>query len=103
MFLLIPSQASEKTQLNPTLHSTMFLLIRYTVFNYPISMANFTFHNVSINTNPPPNLIRKCELFTFHNVSINTGDRIFGEYTVETLHSTMFLLIHMRSAFASGQ
>ena len=28
----------------------MYLLIRYTVFNYPVSMAKFTFHNVSINS-----------------------------------------------------
>ena len=38
--------------------------------------------------------ITKGELyFTFHNVSINTDSEIEGIFDIDTLHSTMFLLI----------
>ena len=38
--------------------------------------------------------------FTFHNVSINTDIEEINETTDQSLHSTMFLLIHMLTALA---
>ena len=53
------------------LHSTMFLLIRQGLFLY-----------------------KEENQFTFHNVSINTEYDISGVIDKYNLHSTMFLLIH---------
>ena len=55
-----------------SLHSTMFLLILGDIGSGEIA-ADFTFHNVSINTTRGK--LWKCHesAFTFHNVSINTA------------------------------
>ena len=71
MFLLIRYIAKHCSILYKTLHSTMFLLIR---------MAFYHRHNEKI-------------IFTFHNVSINTDKYKDGNVVRWTLHSTMFLLI----------
>ena len=54
---------------------------------------SFTFHNVSINTNDNLNKTPADKVFTFHNVSINTRRLEFRLIRLNTLHSTMFLLI----------
>ena len=54
-----------------TLHSTMFLLIRFVADGRFCSKISFTFHNVSINTFLP----------------------ILAQVSLLSLHSTMFLLI----------
>ena len=56
---------------------------------------SFTFHNVSINTNDNLNKTPADKVFTFHNVSINTRRLEFRLIRLNTLHSTMFLLILM--------
>ena len=71
MFLLIRSGIYVSDECYKTLHSTMFLLIRV-VKHQKESLMNFTFHNVSINT--------------------ETREAIQG-VNYNTLHSTMFLLI----------
>ena len=76
-----------------SLHSTMFLLIRYTL-HCPVRFAIvFTFHYVSINTQPLLSPVRCSYAFTFHYVSINTILTMFHRCSLLTLHSTMFLLI----------
>ena len=79
------------------LHSTMFLLIREAL-DREVSFVNFTFHNVSINTDTVAPKSRVVLSFTFHNVSINTNivNTILKRYI--TLHSTMFLLIQVDTA-----
>ena len=57
----------------------------------------FTFHNVSINTVDTFNSVVSGISFTFHNVSINTSFDAAKGGTLAPLHSTMFLLIHVRS------
>ena len=59
----------------------------------PISV--FTFHNVSINTVLSAEIIKAMCLFTFHNVSINTETMQVLTVIHSTLHSTMFLLIRL--------
>ena len=58
-----------------------------------ITFLFFTFHNVSINTAPVGAYEVNYDFFTFHNVSINTGGMPQGNGPMQTLHSTMFLLI----------
>ena len=54
------------------LHSTMFLLIpEFGTIAQPFG-GFFTFHNVSINTMIPFQMMQDAINFTFHNVSINT-------------------------------
>ena len=55
------------------LHSTMFLLIREHNTISGRGPFDFTFHNVSINTEHRISLICITASFTFHNVSINTA------------------------------
>ena len=55
----------------------------------------FTFHNVSINTTLIKILKLGQEYFTFHNVSINTMCVRCSRKLLQTLHSTMFLLIRI--------
>ena len=50
MFLLIRVFLVAKQKFNTTLHSTMFLLIPSLLPEVNTQGANFTFHNVSINT-----------------------------------------------------
>ena len=56
-------------------------------------LYNFTFHNVSINTQSYSFLVTLLSFFTFHNVSINTDKRRQHFFQLISLHSTMFLLI----------
>ena len=73
MFLLIRALAFMFPQMVViSLHSTMFLLIRFNRANNPIHFTDFTFHNVSINTMETARLHSRRKDFTFHNVSINT-------------------------------
>ena len=62
----------------------------------------FTFHNVSINTDPNfwNNHCLTC--FTFHNVSINTVLHLQPRQPRSTLHSTMFLLIQIFLSICGG-
>ena len=50
----------------------MFLLIHESGRNDQRCSEKFTFHNVSINTNPLLKGVIEPVIFTFHNVSINT-------------------------------
>ena len=62
--------------------------------------TNFTFHNVSINTNTTENDMTDYQCFTFHNVSINTAACRQISTACISLHSTMFLLILETLQFA---
>ena len=75
------------------LHSTMFLLIRHQIFDGLILFYDFTFHYVSINTVPGEELSVLPYIFTFHYVSINTFVLLWVLLRLQSLHSTMFLLI----------
>ena len=79
--------------LSRSLHSTMFLLIRTGKNDVPAGKEIFTFHNVSINTEQWDGTCGVMIYFTFHNVSINTALRGATKMELDTLHSTMFLLI----------
>ena len=101
-----------------SLHSTMFLLILIAV-KLLLGLQAFTFHDVSINTDTTQSRKDSVLNFTFHDVSINTsqirrGDAILAFFTfhdvsintptilvklnfLQTLHSTMFLLIRATS------
>ena len=57
--------------------------------------SEFTFHNVSINSNVCPSVAFVIKKFTFHNVSINSEDELEPYKHKWHLHSTMFLLIQM--------
>ena len=98
-----------------TLHSNMFLLIRFwytyllpvvahftfqyvsintiLITGYLLCTITFTFQYVSINTSDQIRGIPSISIFTFQYVSINTGfgslDEVFGY----PFHSNMFLLI----------
>ena len=51
----------------------MFLLILAGTLKTGQSNPDFTFHNVSINTQAMLGVKVDGDFFTFHNVSINTG------------------------------
>ena len=74
------------------LHSNMFLLIPV-IKRSPVSMFEFTFQYVSINTRFARNDDSRRLSFTFQYVSINT--EVDGKSREERfdLHSNMFLLI----------
>ena len=75
----------------------MFLLIQE-IINYEHEVdSNFTFHNVSINTEPVRIPVHERLYFTFHNVSINTESVKISFKDFHTLHSIMFLLIPVSS------
>ena len=57
------------------------------------NIDDFTFHNVSINTNGLCDGFYSMNNFTFHNVSINTKRMEEMDWDLVPLHSTMFLLI----------
>ena len=68
-----------------------------------MSMSSFTFHNVSINTDPSLPLIYPPSIFTFHNVSINTRaphphiiQDLFYHF-LSTLSFTIFLKQNLHS------
>ena len=61
----------------PTLHSTMFLLIRFWKWSGVRLYRSFTFHDVSINTANLTISSVASSLFTFHDVSINTINELF--------------------------
>ena len=42
-------------------------------------------------------MYKLLKIFTFHNVSINTAEITGGAVLYKTLHSTMFLLILLRT------
>ena len=71
----------------------MFLLIRLNGLCYSRLSLHFTFHYVSINTETYRKWNQEIYRFTFHYVSINTQVPEIYHDPVETLHSTMFLLI----------
>ena len=92
MFLLIRSRMISVIYDYLSLHSTMFLLIRGADY-LNLNNSAFTFHYVSINT-PDPLLLQLLKTsFTFHYVSINTASFRILCLSIQTLHSTMFLLI----------
>ena len=84
-----------------SLHSIMFLLIRFFSLSIRFFTSNFTFHNVSINTKSVSHQRYKNSNFTFHNVSINTDAN--GDITpfYAALHSIMFLLILIAATFSA--
>ena len=114
MFLLIRSCKSCIRRNDPSLHSTMFLLILVCIGKVCSSLI-FTFHDVSINTvishlnsvlitalhstmflliqTKKNGTVVRTYLFTFHDVSINTVENDELHRLCATLHSTMFLLI----------
>ena len=59
----------------------------------------FTFHNVSINSQMEFLANKFGYEFTFHNVSINSENNPQGKRELEYLHSTMFLLIQRPVGF----
>ena len=71
----------------------MFLLILAGTLKTGQSNPNFTFHNGSINTRHAVKVYFNALFFTFHNGSINTRWNIAQAQALDTLHSTMFLLI----------
>ena len=71
----------------------MFLLILIVSGLWLWHWKTFTFHNVSINTMIPFQMMQDAINFTFHNVSINTWQRLLLQFWNPSLHSTMFLLI----------
>ena len=71
MFLLVRYPGEPVQRKNGPLHSTMFLLIP--------EAGKFTWEGF--------------KNFTFHNVSINTHIYIYIDFSICSLHSTMFLLI----------
>ena len=79
--------------MDPSLHSTIFLLIQIRPPKMRAYGFFFTFHYVSINTRMATQEDFDKFYFTFHYVSINTR-MLTPEYLRQiTLHSTMFLLI----------
>ena len=73
----------------------MFLLILIGHLHKVRKHKDFTFHNVSINTGDKGEKGDKDDVFTFHNVSINTLGSSDNVLSGRSLHSTMFLLIHL--------
>ena len=74
----------------------MFLLIQNYVINLKKILDYFTFHDVSINTEPVRLPVHERLYFTFHDVSINTSTSRSVRLYKCSLHSTMFLLIQKR-------
>ena len=117
MFLLIPKPSRWSPLPVSHLHSTMFLLIRFSVFHLVYLALKFTFHYVSTYTDFQFRQIPRCTSFTFHYVSTYTEACAYiamrlreftfhyvSTYTkvrdaraaaIEYLHSTMFLLIRI--------
>ena len=74
----------------------MFLLIP--LIRLELScLYTFTFHDVSINTDALRSSFSGSCHFTFHDVSINTNSSEYQNRFINSLHSTMFLLILERS------
>ena len=71
------------------------------MFEIKVNEVNFTFHNVSINTILALDFSASRINFTFHNVSINTAGIVPDYDRYITLHSTMFLLILLKSITTS--
>ena len=71
----------------------MFLLIQDTALVKILLTAEFTVHNVSINSTTLLISTRFSGVFTFHNVSINSRLLLLPSGSQLYLHSTMFLLI----------
>ena len=65
-------------------------------FKYVAPVA-FTFHDGSINCKFATTYSTGYAEFTFHNVSINTDHSAGQPAVYVTLHSTMFLLIQRRN------
>ena len=72
MFLLIPETGAITATNILNLHSTMFLLIQENAQINGCYQRQFTFHNVSINSNSYEEAENLLLQFTFHNVSINS-------------------------------
>ena len=70
----------------------MYLLILFTQ-EFLSSAEQFTFHNVSINSEEEAVLLEQVKKFTFHNVSINSLQNLSPLSTLSNLHSIMYLLI----------
>ena len=78
------------------LHSTMFLLIPNSV-SLQVTDNEFTFHYVSTYTTAHGRILSPLSRFTFHYVSTYTICTVtFPFESGRDLHSTMFLLIHVR-------
>ena len=92
MFLLIPLSLFMQHIHDLSLHSTMFLLILIAV-KLLLGLQAFTFHDVSINTDTTQSRKDSVLNFTFHDVSINTRMYLIRFCIMQSLHSTMFLLI----------
>ena len=97
MFLLIQTELKEIDKLLKPLHSTMFLLIRNAAIRGGRT-CNFTFHNVSINTQGTLYSCRRCQ--PLHSTMFLLIRLLHQPSTLPypTLHSTMFLLILNRSS-----
>ena len=94
MFLLILWQLPRANISDITLHSTMFLLIRGSTTGIVTSVSSFTFHNVSINTRD--DRARYHRKKTLHSTMflLIPDEEIQSFQSIYPLHSTMFLLIH---------
>ena len=78
---------------NPSLHSTMFLLILWQLPRANIS--DITLHSTMflLIRGSTTGIVTSVSSFTFHNVSINTSVTCIVTDWPKSLHSTMFLLI----------
>ncbi len=96
MFLLILRPTADLNDEELHLHSTMILLIRRNrIRNY--RCASFTFHYVSTYTSEAVSAYARVARFTFHYVSTYTNNECYVPGEVTYLHSTMFLLIHVKA------
>ena len=94
MFLLILWQLPRANISDITLHSTMFLLIRGSTTGIVTSVSSFTFHNVSINTFGFFVLCFRLPALHSTMFLLIPDEEIQSFQSIYPLHSTMFLLIH---------